>query len=341
MEPRPPDEAVPPTSVVENLPPAEVPAPVPPALAPGAFFGGLKHKTIYRVVLGYAAGAWLTLQVCSVVLPGLDAPRWMMHTVIVLALAGFGVALLTGWALDRRAAGKTLLPATLGTLYPRAYWQGVVARWEGDKPRARDAFTAARAEVVKTLAAQPDLAIAVSLLGIIDAGLGRKTQAIEEGRRACALMPVSKDCIDGNAIAVNLAQTLAWSGEKKAAVEQLAAAAKLPKSPGLWVAQATSHLGRPARRQKLRGVRGLARAEARVLKIFPGSINPRRASTRAAPAGPAGDGRAPALHRPSANPRQSSRDNQRADPRRGFARPPRCESDPLCRRTTRAPPRCR
>src|SRR4029077_7799976 len=68
-----------------------------------------------------------------------------------------------------------------GSILPHAYWEGVVARWEGDDPRARAAFTAARAELEKVVAAEPNLAPAVSLPGIMDAGLGRKEEAIREG----------------------------------------------------------------------------------------------------------------------------------------------------------------
>ena len=115
-----------------------------------------------------------------------------------------------------------------GTVYPRAYWEGVVARWEGDVPRARAAFGTARTDVEKASAAQPDTAAALSLLGMIDAGLGHKETAIAEGRRACELLPTSKDAVDGAWIAINLAQTLAWSGEKAAAVEQLATIERSP-----------------------------------------------------------------------------------------------------------------
>ncbi len=76
-----------------------------------AFLAGLKHKTIYRVVLGYAVAAWVALQVAAIVLPGLGWPGWVMRPVIVTLLIGFGAALLVGWALDRRAIGKSFLPA--------------------------------------------------------------------------------------------------------------------------------------------------------------------------------------------------------------------------------------
>ena len=65
---------------------------------------------------------------------------------------------------------------------------------------------------------QPDFPAALSLLGMIDAGLGRKEEALREGRRACELLPISKDAITGAALAVNLAQIYAWVGEKDQAL---------------------------------------------------------------------------------------------------------------------------
>jgi TolB-like protein/class 3 adenylate cyclase/Tfp pilus assembly protein PilF len=117
-----------------------------------------------------------------------------------------------------------------GVNCPRAYWEGVVARWQGDSAKAQAAFTAARSEVEKLLAKQPDFAAAISLLGVIDAGLGRKEQALQEGRRACELLPISKDAISGVALATNLAQIYTWTGEKDRAIEQIAAVERIPNS---------------------------------------------------------------------------------------------------------------
>ena len=115
-----------------------------------------------------------------------------------------------------------------GVNCPHAYWEGVVARWQGDSAKAQSAFIAARSEVEKLSAKQPDFAAAISLLGVIDAGLGRKEQALQEGRRACELLPISKDAISGVALAVNLAQIYAWTGEKDRAIEQIAAVERIP-----------------------------------------------------------------------------------------------------------------
>ena len=116
----------------------------------------------------------------------------------------------------------------IGVVYPHAYWEGIIARWQGDSTRAQAAFTAARSEVEGNVRKQPDFAPALSLLGMIDAALGRKKEALSEGRHACELLPISKDGVDGVALAVNLAQIYAWLGEKDLAIEQIATVERSP-----------------------------------------------------------------------------------------------------------------
>jgi hypothetical protein len=77
---------------------------------------------------------------------------------------------------------------------------------------------------------QPDFAAALSLLGMIDAGLDKKEEALKEGRRACELLSISKDAIDGTTLAINLAQIYAWIGEKDRAIEQIAAVERVPNT---------------------------------------------------------------------------------------------------------------
>jgi len=115
-----------------------------------------------------------------------------------------------------------------GTNCPHAYWEGIVARWQGDSARAQTAFTAARSNVEKIVEKQPDFAAALSLLGVIDAGLGRKEEAVREGRRACELLPISKDAVDGSAFVINLAQIYAWTGQKDLAIEHITAVERVP-----------------------------------------------------------------------------------------------------------------
>ena len=104
---------------------------------------------------------------------------------------------------------------------PKNFCEGVAARARGDAPAAELAFTSARAEMAKLVDEQPEYAEALSVLGIVDAALGRKEEALRAGRRAAELFPVAKDAITGAEILRNLAITYAWAGEKDLALKQL------------------------------------------------------------------------------------------------------------------------
>jgi TolB-like protein/class 3 adenylate cyclase/Tfp pilus assembly protein PilF len=112
--------------------------------------------------------------------------------------------------------------------FPRSWCEGVVAQLRGDKAAASAAFSNARAEGAKLVAEQPDYAEGLCVLGMADAALGHKEEAIREGRRAVELMPVSKDAIRGPLLIQYLAVIYAWTGEKDLAVEQLSLAARIP-----------------------------------------------------------------------------------------------------------------
>ena len=104
----------------------------------------------------------------------------------------------------------------------RSFAEGLTARMSKDDAKAQFAFAAARAEQEKIVEAQPNDGLALCVLGLIDAGLGRKEEALREGRRASELLPVEKDAINGPIIVKYLAIIAAWVGDKDLACEQLA-----------------------------------------------------------------------------------------------------------------------
>jgi tetratricopeptide (TPR) repeat protein len=93
---------------------------------------------------------------------------------------------------------------------------------------ARLAFTAARAEQEKIIQAQPNYGPPLCVLGLIDAALGQKEEALREVRQAVALLPVEKDSINGVVMIKYLAMTAAWIGDNDLACEQLAVAIRPP-----------------------------------------------------------------------------------------------------------------
>jgi TolB-like protein/Flp pilus assembly protein TadD len=112
--------------------------------------------------------------------------------------------------------------------YTREFGKGFFARLKGDAAGAQASFTKARAEQQKLVDTQPDYGPALIVLGLIDAGLGRKEDALREGRRAAELMPPSKDSINGAQIIYLLGVIYAWVGENELAIEQLTRSAHIP-----------------------------------------------------------------------------------------------------------------
>jgi serine/threonine-protein kinase len=112
----------------------------------------------------------------------------------------------------------------------RTFGEGLLARMTKDETKARAAFAAARTQQEKVVQAQPNYGPALCVLGLIDAGLGRKEDALREGGRAIELMPVEKDSITGAHMIEYFAMIAAWVGEKDLACEQLAIGTRLPGS---------------------------------------------------------------------------------------------------------------
>jgi serine/threonine protein kinase/tetratricopeptide (TPR) repeat protein len=106
--------------------------------------------------------------------------------------------------------------------------EGVTARMTKDNEKALVAFTAARAEQQRIVRTQPDYGPALCVLGLIDAGLGRKEEALREARRAVELLPIEKDQLNGTDMIKYLAIVAAWVGEKDLAFEQLGIAIRPP-----------------------------------------------------------------------------------------------------------------
>ncbi len=110
----------------------------------------------------------------------------------------------------------------------RSFGEGLLARMSKDEARASTAFEAARAQQEKIVQAQPDYGPTLCVLGLIDAALGRKDLALDEGRRAIALTPLEKDVVNGSFVLQYFAITAAWAGDKDLALQQLEAGLRAP-----------------------------------------------------------------------------------------------------------------
>jgi TolB-like protein/Flp pilus assembly protein TadD len=166
-----------------------------------------------------------------------------MHQAIETALAkdpAAGTTIADQWyqlALcegDAASASRALAVMDLkgaheeGVPYPKVWCEGVIARLRNDPEAARTAFAAARVEVARAVDDQPNYAEGLSALGMVDAALGDKDNAIREGQRAVELLPSSKDAIVGSLLLQNLATIHAWTGDKAAALQELKEVTSMP-----------------------------------------------------------------------------------------------------------------
>ena len=205
-----------------------------------------EEKAVYNRILAIEPNDAVTRVARAVVEMNWKADTRALHQLIDSIRATHSVAmpsyvtamwLLCALAERDAAAAKDALTATVPQEAPfandavhfnRQFVEGVIARMTSDDAKARSAFTASRAQQEKTIEAQPDYGPALCVLGLIDAALGRKEEALREGKRAVELLPVEKDAINGPLMIEYLAMIAAWIGDTDLACEQLAIASRLP-----------------------------------------------------------------------------------------------------------------
>jgi TolB-like protein/Flp pilus assembly protein TadD len=105
--------------------------------------------------------------------------------------------------------------------FPRAWYEALIARAEGDKTKAAAAFTAARVVLESRLKNKPNDPRTLAVLAQVDANLGNKELALQEAQKAVDLMPVSKDAYDGPLVLQGLAQVYTWTGDHDRALDEL------------------------------------------------------------------------------------------------------------------------
>ncbi len=111
---------------------------------------------------------------------------------------------------------------------PESWADGLIARLRGDKEKALAVFAAARRNLDATWGDKPKDEDYYGGAAVLDAGLGRKEDAIREALRAVELMPIAKDAIAGPQLVIDLAMVYAWTGERDRALEQLETVATIP-----------------------------------------------------------------------------------------------------------------
>jgi TolB-like protein/Flp pilus assembly protein TadD len=101
---------------------------------------------------------------------------------------------------------------------PKAFLEGRLYLYQGDKIRAQTAFEQARPVAEKLVNDAPGDAARHGQLGAVLAGLGLKENAIIEGKKAVGLVPESEDAFDGPKATAALAEIYAWVGENDEAL---------------------------------------------------------------------------------------------------------------------------
>jgi serine/threonine protein kinase len=109
--------------------------------------------------------------------------------------------------------------------------EGHVARARGDKQKAEAIFLNARKKPDVLWGPKDKTATYFSLVAELDAGLGRKEEAIREAQRAVELNPIASDSLGGPNMVQNLALVYAWTGDHGHALDQLEIVAKIPAGP--------------------------------------------------------------------------------------------------------------
>ena len=129
---------------------------------------------------------------------------------------------------DPAAAERALASCRLETItsqpgapLPKSYLQGCIDLVRNDTARAQTDFEAARPALEKTVADSPQDSTRHAQLGLLYAFMGRKEDALREGRRAVELKPVARDVIEGAVAQAFQALIFARTGETDRAISEI------------------------------------------------------------------------------------------------------------------------
>jgi len=114
---------------------------------------------------------------------------------------------------------------------PRGCGEILLAALQGKHPSIDAGFGAARDELAQRVQAHPGEPKLLSALGVIDAFLGRKQEAIKEATSALEIQPIKKDALEGAYILQNLAIVYTWTNESDLAFQELAVFVETPPYP--------------------------------------------------------------------------------------------------------------
>jgi serine/threonine-protein kinase len=130
-------------------------------------------------------------------------------------------------AIAQKFSGQALRTESTAPA-PKSWLTGTAHFLQGDKETAQTEFAQALVVSEKLLNEAPQDPARHAQHGLILAALGRKEEAIAEGKRAVELLPESQDAFDGPQATATLAKIYAWTGEFDEAFRLLDHLVKIP-----------------------------------------------------------------------------------------------------------------
>jgi TolB-like protein/tetratricopeptide (TPR) repeat protein len=156
------------------------------------------------------------------------APKDVEATALVAAVAQYWDLV---WLLDEGQQGLLLRLTPSAFDDDKGSWALCLTQayaLRGDAANVRSSAEEARKAFVEQLRGTPDDAQRHVDVGLSLAYLGRKEEAIREGQRGVALVPVSKDATDGSYYQHQLVRIYMLVGEPEKALDQLEPLLKIP-----------------------------------------------------------------------------------------------------------------
>ena len=152
---------------------------------------------------------------------------WTLRATVALSLRDYD-------EVARVLAAAPVMDATrfafIGTP-PQSWFDGLIAQLRGDQKKAKEIFSAARKNYDEWWGDKPKNAQYYNRVARLDAGFGRKDDAVREARRAVELEPISKSAEYGPAFVRYLAMVYVMVGERDLAIKELEPVAKIPAGP--------------------------------------------------------------------------------------------------------------
>jgi tetratricopeptide (TPR) repeat protein len=131
-------------------------------------------------------------------------------------------------ALDRLSTLSIETIEVQSVFMPKYLLKGWAYSFLNDSLRAKSSFEAARILLEQVLLEQPDDPRVHSALGLTYASLGRKKEAIREGKKAVELYPVTKDAILGTNRIADLISIYVMTGNYNDAMDQITYLLSIP-----------------------------------------------------------------------------------------------------------------